>query len=172
MINEHPGVSHNYKRNNAYNLWFTIAVPPNSRLGLEKTVELLGEMAEAEQVRLMPTLKLFKIGVQLDMTGKEDTSKAKAKPAYGYEERKKAAQTVSDFDIAVIRELQKDLAIEPPVPSMPWPKILGFPPRSCCGRDGICWSGGRCVALRRCFTTARRVPLQRNGGVGGSGGKG
>jgi len=113
VINEHPGVSHNYKRNHAYNLWFTIAVPPNSRLGLEKTVELLGKMAEAEQVRLMPTLKLFKIGVQLDMTGQEDMSKAKAKPAYGYEERTKAAQTVSDFDIAVIRELQKDLSVEP-----------------------------------------------------------
>lgn len=113
IINDHPGVSHNYKRNHAYNLWYTIAVPPNSRLGLEKTVELLGKMVEAEQVRLMPTLKLFKIGVQLDMTGKEDASKAKAKPAYGYEDRKKAAQTVSDFDIAVIRELQKDLSIEP-----------------------------------------------------------
>lgn len=113
VINEHPGVSHNYKRNNAYNLWFTIAVPPNSRLGLEKTVELLGKMVEAEQIRLLPTLKLFKIGVQLDMTGKEDAAKAKAKPAYGYEEHKQADNTVTDFDIAVIRELQKDLPIEP-----------------------------------------------------------
>src|SRR5690606_17291434 len=97
----------------AYNLWFTIAVPPNSRLGLEKTVELLGKMVDAEQIRLLPTLKLFKIGVQLDMTGKEDSSKAKAKPEYGYEEHKQAANTVNAFDIAVIRELQKDLPIEP-----------------------------------------------------------
>ena len=28
IISEHPGVSHNYKRNHAYNLWYTIAVPP------------------------------------------------------------------------------------------------------------------------------------------------
>src|SRR5262249_54765887 len=28
VINAHPGVSHNYKRNHAYNLWYTIAVPP------------------------------------------------------------------------------------------------------------------------------------------------
>ena len=27
-ISAHPGVSHNYKRNHAYNLWYTIAVPP------------------------------------------------------------------------------------------------------------------------------------------------
>ena len=28
VINQHPGVSHNYKRNHAYNLWYTLAVPP------------------------------------------------------------------------------------------------------------------------------------------------
>ena len=95
MINEHPGVSHNYKRNHAYNLWFTIAVPPTTRLGLEKTVSCSGRWREGGEVRLLPTRKLFKIGVQLDMTGQEDMSKAKAKPAYGYEERTKAAQTVS-----------------------------------------------------------------------------
>ena len=27
-ISRHPGVSHNYKRNHAYNLWYTLAVPP------------------------------------------------------------------------------------------------------------------------------------------------
>ena len=40
VINSHPGVSHNYLRNHEFNLWYTIAVPPTSRLGLEKTVEL------------------------------------------------------------------------------------------------------------------------------------
>ena len=27
-VSAHPGVSHNYKRNHEYNLWYTIAVPP------------------------------------------------------------------------------------------------------------------------------------------------
>ncbi|MDQ3835090.1 MAG: AsnC family transcriptional regulator, partial [Actinomycetota bacterium] len=40
-INSHPGVSHNYERNNEFNLWYTLAVPPDSRLGLEDTVEVL-----------------------------------------------------------------------------------------------------------------------------------
>ncbi|MBA4496299.1 AsnC family transcriptional regulator [Paenactinomyces guangxiensis] len=124
VINRHPGVTHNYKRNHAYNLWFTIAVPPNSRIGLEKTVEILGELAEVDVIRLMPTLKLFKIGVQLDMTGKEDGTKAKAKPNYNEEDRKNADKVVTEFDIAVIRELQKDLPIESR-PFDGWAKNIG-----------------------------------------------
>lgn len=125
VINQHPGVTHNYKRNHDYNLWFTIAVPPNSRLGLEKTVEILGELAQVDVIRLMPTLKLFKIGVQLDMTGKEDGTKAKAKPTYNEEDRQNADKVVTDFDIAVIRELQKDLPIESR-PFDSWAKNLGI----------------------------------------------
>src|SRR5256714_3503111 len=32
IISRHPGVSHNYKRNHAYNLWYTIAAPPGTSL--------------------------------------------------------------------------------------------------------------------------------------------
>ena len=35
-INAHPGVTQNYRRNNDFNLWFTIAVAPTSQLGLER----------------------------------------------------------------------------------------------------------------------------------------
>src|SRR5918998_1412966 len=62
-INFHPGVSHNYERNNEFNLWYTVAVPPDSRLGLEGTVEVLHKISEAEKSRILPTLKLFKIGL-------------------------------------------------------------------------------------------------------------
>ena len=61
VINEHPGVSHNYLRNHEFNLWFTIATEPDSMLGLQGTLDVLAEAAGAESVRQLPTLRLFKI---------------------------------------------------------------------------------------------------------------
>ena len=77
-INSHPGVSHNYERNNEFNLWYTVAVPPDSRLGLEGTVDVLHHISGAEKTRILPTLKLFKIGVTLDM--KEGATAKKEAP--------------------------------------------------------------------------------------------
>jgi DNA-binding Lrp family transcriptional regulator len=47
IVNAHPGVSHNYLRNHDFNLWFTLAVPPDSRLGLQGTIERLRRMTKA-----------------------------------------------------------------------------------------------------------------------------
>ena len=70
IINAHPGVSHNYLRNHDYNIWFTMAVAPDSKLGLEKTIEILKERTGAEDAIILPTLKMFKISVKMDTTGK------------------------------------------------------------------------------------------------------
>ena len=67
IINGHPGVSHNYQRNHAFNLWYTIAVSPDSRLGLERTVQVLHETTGARSTLLLPALHLFKIGVAFDV---------------------------------------------------------------------------------------------------------
>ena len=72
IINSHPGISHNYERNHDFNIWFTLGVPPTSELGLEKTVEIIAKLTEAEDYIMLPTLKLFKINVKLNTTGKDD----------------------------------------------------------------------------------------------------
>src|SRR5918994_2583277 len=110
IINEHPGVTHNYERNHQYNLWFTIAVPPTS--DLEAVVQRIHEMARAEVTRVMYTLRLFKIGVNLDMTGQRAPD-AIAAPEYREQDRVRARDfTVTETDQVVIRELQEDLPIE------------------------------------------------------------
>lgn len=72
IINSHPGISHNYERNHDFNIWFTLAVAPNSKLGLQKTVELLAKLTQADDFIILPTLKLFKINVKLNTTGKDE----------------------------------------------------------------------------------------------------
>ncbi|MGD9677373.1 MAG: AsnC family transcriptional regulator [Vulcanibacillus sp.] len=112
IINQHPGVTHNYQRNHEYNLWFTIAVPPDSLLGLEKTVNILGKLAGVNSVRLLPTLKVYKIGVQLDMTG-EKTSEKTNTQYYSENSRKKVTYKLDGEDIEIIKLLQKDFLIVP-----------------------------------------------------------
>ena len=107
VVNEHPGVTHNYERNDAFNLWYTVAVPPTS--DLEATVQRLHDLSGAETTRVMYTLKLFKIGVDLDMTGTR-AADARSTPEYGEEDRLRAAQSaVDDADIALVQEMQEDL---------------------------------------------------------------
>jgi DNA-binding Lrp family transcriptional regulator len=108
VINEHPGVSHNYLRNHEFNLWFTIATEPDSALGLEGTLEVLAREAGAESVRQLPTLKLFKIRMDLEMEG--DT-KALSSSVEAKEPIELDPQPYDDHDIAVIRALQGDMPV-------------------------------------------------------------
>jgi DNA-binding Lrp family transcriptional regulator len=110
VINAHPGVSHNYLRNHEFNLWFTIATEPDSELGLEGTLELLAREAGAESVRQLPTLKLFKIRMDLEMEG--DTN-ALSSAAEVKEPVELEPQPYDELDIAVIRALQGDMPVVP-----------------------------------------------------------
>ncbi|WP_415406556.1 Lrp/AsnC family transcriptional regulator [Sulfurovum sp. CS9] len=104
IINAHPGVSHNYLRNHDYNIWFTMAVAPDSKLGLEKTIEILKERTGAEDAIILPTLKMFKISVKMDTTGKRAKKEKLKKLAHKEIE-------LTPGHIAVIKELQKDIEV-------------------------------------------------------------
>ncbi len=107
VVNSHPGVSHNYLRTHEFNLWFTIATPPDSELGLAGTLDVLMEETGAESIRQLPTLTLFKINMNLEMEGGTDTLAAAvdASPP-----RELDAQPYDERDIAVIRALQGPMA--------------------------------------------------------------
>lgn len=109
IVNAHPGVSHNYKRTHAFNMWFTIAVPPGA--DLQGHVDALHQMAGAESTRMLPTLRLFKIGVTLDMTG-ERAIDHRSDPQYTHDHRELAAKhLLTERDIDVIRTVQADLPL-------------------------------------------------------------
>jgi DNA-binding Lrp family transcriptional regulator len=108
IINSHPGVSHNYLRTHEFNLWFTIATPPDSKLGLEGTLEVLQAETGAESIRQLPTLTLFKINMNLEM---EQGTDALAAPVDAAPPRELEPQPYDEVDIAVIRALQGPMAV-------------------------------------------------------------
>ena len=111
VISAHPGVSHNYKRNHAFNLWYTVAVPPGH--DLETHVDVLHRDLGAEITRILPTLELFKIGVKLDMTGKTRADAKAEVLDHERPERKPDMQApeLSDLEVATIRVVQEDLPL-------------------------------------------------------------
>jgi len=109
VINQHPGVSHNYLRNHEFNLWFTLATEPDSKLGLDGTLDALAREAGAESVRQLPTLKLFKIRMDLEMEGDTD---ALASATEVKEPIELEPQPYDELDIAVIRALQGDMPVQ------------------------------------------------------------
>ncbi len=109
IINEHPGVSHNYRRNHDFNLWFTLATPPGG--DIDATLQKLHELSGSEVTRKLQTLKLFKIGVKLDMTGQKSVTRQED-PDYTGIQRDFALQSpITERDIAVIRAVQDDLPL-------------------------------------------------------------
>jgi len=103
IVNAHPGVSHNYLRTHEFNLWFTIATPPDSKLGLKGTLEALMEETGAESMRELPTLTLFKINMNLEM---EKGTEALAQAVEAAPPRELEPQPYDADDIALIRTLQ------------------------------------------------------------------
>ena len=112
IISKHPGVSHNYARAWDFNLWFTLAIPPEG--DLEDTVKDMAQRTGAEAYRLMPATRFFKIGVTFDMVTEdgaaENHSPDSCNPKHGDEWQR--AEALSEFEIGVIREIQKDLPVE------------------------------------------------------------
>jgi DNA-binding Lrp family transcriptional regulator len=103
IINEHPGVSHNYLRDHDFNLWFTIATEPGSKLGLQGTLDVLADLTGAQSIRQLPTLRLFKIRMDLEM---EKGTDALAAVAEAVDHKEPEAIELSELDLAVIRATQ------------------------------------------------------------------
>jgi siroheme decarboxylase len=71
IINAHPGVSHNYLRDNRYNIWFTLTVDRN--ITLEAEAIKLAERSKAKDFLILKSEKLIKINAVFQIGENEDT---------------------------------------------------------------------------------------------------
>jgi DNA-binding Lrp family transcriptional regulator len=158
FINSHPGVTHNYLRSHEFNLWFTIAVEPDSRLGLDGTLAVMQEKIGAESIRQLPTLRLFKIRMDLEM---EQGTEALAAAGVAAEPAELEPIELSESDIALIRASQGPMPVvrEPFAPAA---ERLGVPQEEVlAGLDSLRERGG----LRRVAAILfhRRAGFSANG---------
>lgn len=109
-VSAHPGVTHNYAREHAFNLWFTIATPPGS--DLRTHVEALHEQCGATSTRILPALRTYKVAFKLDMTGERGID-YRAETAPPPRERATETRPLTAREIDVVRELQGGLSVEP-----------------------------------------------------------
>jgi siroheme decarboxylase len=65
VVNRYPGVTHNYQRDNEYNVWFTFISPSMDEIeaNLKKIVEDTG----VNDILNLPATKVFKIKAQFDV---------------------------------------------------------------------------------------------------------
>ncbi len=108
VISAHPGVSHNYYREHAFNIWFTLTIPEENDFHRE-ILNLLKE-ENYTSYRLLPSLKTYKLGVNFrHSAAKKDAPSAPVE-----------VQTVRGaLDTPLIRELQKPF----PLVENPWREI-------------------------------------------------
>jgi len=114
----HPGVSHNYERNHAYNLWFTLMVP--GHVALEDEALRIARRAHADDHLVLPAVGRFKLGVDLDM-GTRDTWDDECNDRVTPPPDRTAVEDdppadhppVSPLEITAIRALQRNLPLEP-----------------------------------------------------------
>lgn len=104
ILNSHPGISHNYERNHTYNIWFTLAIAPNSKSNLEDTIAILAKLTKAKDYIILPTLKLFKISVKLDTTNKAEKKEKVASTDF-------KGMKLNDYHYNIIKEAQNDIEI-------------------------------------------------------------
>lgn len=120
IINAYPGVTHNYLRENRYNIWFTLITRSS-----EDRARILGQIVEqsgCDDLLDMPATKMYKIRVDFGKGhGKKATeAKAEAKDAgehvagrFGAAATDARAFDGDDaFDVALVRWAQDDVVFD------------------------------------------------------------
>lgn len=103
-ISRHPGVSHNYARNHAYNLWFTLTLP--GERDLEAEVERLAAENRVEDYLDLPAVRVFKIGVHFRLSNGPSAAPART-PTLAPTD----PAPLSPFEREVVRSVQGDLPL-------------------------------------------------------------
>ncbi|MFZ0612049.1 MAG: AsnC family transcriptional regulator [Desulfobacterales bacterium] len=65
VVNRYPGVTHNYQRDNPYNIWFTFIAP--SMAEIEENLKQIERQTGIARILNMPATRVFKIRAKFDL---------------------------------------------------------------------------------------------------------
>jgi DNA-binding Lrp family transcriptional regulator len=65
VVNSYPGVTHNYRREHEYNIWFTLIAP--SKGEIKRILSEISDLTGVEEVISLPAERLFKIQVDFEV---------------------------------------------------------------------------------------------------------
>lgn len=65
LVNQYPGITHNYLRNHSYNVWFTFIA--EDREYIENALREISERTGVREIRNFPARKTFKIKVNFEV---------------------------------------------------------------------------------------------------------
>lgn len=65
VVNNYPGVTHNYLRKHDYNIWFTFIAPSTSNI--ENALKEISEKTGVKEVYSLPAVRMFKIRVDFEV---------------------------------------------------------------------------------------------------------
>jgi len=65
VVNRYPGVTHNYQRDNTYNIWFTFIAPSMDEI--DENLKQIAEETGISDILNLPATKVFKIRAQFDV---------------------------------------------------------------------------------------------------------
>lgn len=102
-VNRLEGVSHNYLRDNFYNLWFTLQAQTNEQI--EKILSNLFQCFGVE-FHSLPVVRTFKLEVRFDVENKKCKTEKEASP-----KQKSEAVNLDANEKLVIEKLQKEIKI-------------------------------------------------------------
>ena len=66
VVNRYPGVTHNYQRDNKYNVWFTFI--SSSMDEIDENLKQIAEETGINDILNLPATKVFKIRAQFDVS--------------------------------------------------------------------------------------------------------
>ena len=65
VVNQYPGVTHNYQRDNHFNIWFTFIAPTMEEI--ETNLRQIAEKTGIEEILNLPATRVFKVKAQFSL---------------------------------------------------------------------------------------------------------